>query len=483
MVPLITQLISTGYTAAQILKFLSNKIPQLSKNISGAQSQGYPAEQILKYLSTKIQPSNDRAYKQGLNSNERYLAGSGIKTPGERTESRNKFIKGALGVGAGVLGAYGTLKAAQNYLNVAPTTGYGTPPQTPPTSPPAQASALPGPQQPQAITNTPSPMPPIGPRGGLGVPQPVNVAKGPGLPPQNQLKAIAPPANVPSEPVTMAPEKPDSGAILDKLGLRLRIEKMRHQGHEPNMIIQAAEKLVPKEMQGQFPVKEIVADYLSKSPTTALKKLPEEQGRNFKGLLEPFEDKPIRPEDYQRKPEDVKPLDKGALVLTPNGKVSEVKAKAPTGLIVDDGGKGVKHQEADLEQEPADIPNIVENILKIPEVNRSSIVSLFTFDPDDNSMYIQYHNGETYKYNDVDPKEVAAVADKMGIPVTEGKGMYGAWSPEDKKSLGAALIQRFLQNPKYKKPKKGEPANPNYKKLETFYDYWEKLRKKPKRKS
>ena len=39
----------------------------------------------------------------------------------------------------------------------------------------------------------------------------------------------------------------------------------------------------------------------------------------------------------------------------------------------------------------------------------------------------------------------------MGIPITQGKNIFGAWSPEDKKSLGATLIKEIINDPKYKK--------------------------------
>ena len=75
------------------------------------------------------------------------------------------------------------------------------------------------------------------------------------------------------------------------------------------------------------------------------------------------------------------------------------------------------------------------------------------------------------------------ITNKLHIPITEGKNIFGAWSPEDKESLGAALFQEIISDPLYKKPKKGEPPNPNYVKLDTMYDYWKKLRKQPKRKT
>lgn len=506
----IAQILENGAEPDEVLAMLAKNAPSLGSKIKKLLLGGLGSLEILSSLKNepeikKINTKHIKPYDTGD------IARIGVlkeKMGGELSreeKSRRQlldFTRKGISTGINLYGSYLGSKLVGNLLKAAPTLGFGTPGTPPPAiSPgPSLLQSIPS----QAITSTPSPMPPIGPQGGSSIPQPVNVAKAPGLPPAKALQA---PSITPTQPVTQGPVRPESGNILEKLGIRLKIEKMRHQGHEPNMIIQAAEKLVPKELRGQFPVKEIVADYLSKPPETELTKAPPGQERQFKGILEPFpelQEKMAKQEDYRNKstaqiqretglswPEadrlkksaNAKPFDKGSLVLTPEGKISEVKAKSPTGLIVDEGGKGKKIPEADLEQEPGDVQDIVENILKIPEVDRSSIVSLFTFDPDENTMYIQYHNGETWKYTDVDPEEVKAVADKMGIPVTEGKGMYGAWSPKDKKSLGAALIQRFLQNPKYKKPKKGEPPNPNYKKLETFYDYWEKLRKKPKRKS
>lgn len=474
---LITSALTSGFTQKQIIDYFIRKFPQYKDKIQAAVSMGFTPNQILKFVGGGRQEVNKREIGS-LTEHER--------TKQSEAQRKSNINQTAMGIAGTALGAYG-LPAILGALNKSANSQIQTPgpfagplSQTPIRTGPA---ALPAPQPPQTITDQPSPMPPIGPRGGAGVPQPVNVSKAPGLPPANKLATPQVAQSPASEPVTQGPVKPESGAILDNLGIRLKIEKMRHQGHEPNTIIQAAEKMIPKELKGQFPVKEVVADYLSKPPETALGKLPEGKGINYKGLLEPFEDKPVRPEDYQRKPDDVKPLDKGALVLTPNGKVSEVKAKGPTGLIVDEGGKGTKHQEADLEQEPEDVIDIVNNILKIPEVDRSSVVSLFTYDPEDQQMIIQFHTGESFKYYGMPPEEVKEIAEKNGTPVTEGKNVFGAWSPEDKKSLGAALIQRVINNPKYKKPKKGEPPNPNYKKLDTLYDFYEKLRKKPKRKS
>jgi hypothetical protein len=481
---LLTSALFSGYTQKQLIDFLARKFPQHADKIRAAVAMGFTPNQVLSYLGGGRKEVTKQPQRGALTEHERTRASEKAAT--------SRINQGALAAGGIALG--GVL--ASRLPGLLSAAGYSPQPPTPnPTFPTNRAPLphqLPPAQTLPPVTNTPSPMPPIGPRGGATVPQPVNVPAAPGLPPQKALPTpvVEKPAQQESlaSPSSTAQSSPfeateDSGAILAKLGLKDRVEKMRHQGKSPEMILRVLDKVAPKEMKQQVNLKEVLNDYLSQSPATRLAKLPQNAGIKFKGILEPFENKPLNPEDYQTKPEDVKPLYKGSLAIGPTGKIGEIKAKAGADFILDEGGKGVKVKAEQLEQEPADVSEIVENILKIPEVDRSSVVSLFTYDPEDRVMYIQYHNGETYKYLDVDPEEVREVAEKNSIPVTEGKSMYGAWSPDDKKSLGAALIKRFLQNPKYKKAKAGEPANPNYKKLETLYDYWEKLRKKPKRKS
>lgn len=166
-------------------------------------------------------------------------------------------------------------------------------------------------------------------------------------------------------------------------------------------------------------------------------------------------------------------------VMTPLG-AGEVKHKGKAGQIVSTPSGDKSFPDEDIEDVPQDVIQAVSNILQIPEVDRSSNIALFLYNPKDKEMYFQFHDGSAYKYYDIDPDKVYRLANKMAIPITSGENIYGAWSPEDKASLGAAFYQEILKDPKYKKPGKGEPPNPFYHKLETMYDYWKDLRKKPK---
>jgi hypothetical protein len=169
------------------------------------------------------------------------------------------------------------------------------------------------------------------------------------------------------------------------------------------------------------------------------------------------------------------------IVITPVG-AGELKHKGKSGVIAEVNGKQQSFNPDELTVPSDEATEFVKDLLKIPEEDRSSNVSLFTYDPDESKMYIQFHDGTSYKYMGMDPEIVRKIAEKEAVPITSGKNVFGEWSPDDKQSLGAALWAYVLKDPKYAKPKKGEPPNPNYVKLETLYDYWKSLRKQPKRK-
>lgn len=177
-----------------------------------------------------------------------------------------------------------------------------------------------------------------------------------------------------------------------------------------------------------------------------------------------------------RKPEEE--IAKNDIVISPFGAGEIHKThKGDAYVKVDD--KLRKIPESELEQPQPNVIEAVNNILKIPEIDRSSNVALFLYDPTESKAIFQFHDGSAYKYLDIDPEVVRKIAEKEATPITQGENTYGAWSPEDKHgSLGAALWAYVLKDPKYKKALKGQTANPNYMKLETLYDYWVKLRKK-----
>ena len=113
ILPLVEQAMMAGYGEEQILNFLSKTMPSFAKGIKAAKASGADASKILRFMSYATPNKNKANATQQQNANDKYLSGIGIKTKEEREAQRNKVLKGALGLGAGVLGATVLPKAAQ----------------------------------------------------------------------------------------------------------------------------------------------------------------------------------------------------------------------------------------------------------------------------------------------------------------------------------------------------------------------------------
>ena len=159
---MIQQAITMGYTAAQILKFISSKFKSSSSGITNAQKQGYDDEEILRFLSGKIKPKNQKNLDSQLSSQEKYLKSVGINTKEEKSDTRNRFLSSAIGTGITAIGAYNAYKNYDGMLKgLGQTFGLGGTNSNPPNNPETSARGMPAPG-PNAETNpelTPSGFP------------------------------------------------------------------------------------------------------------------------------------------------------------------------------------------------------------------------------------------------------------------------------------------------------------------------------------
>jgi hypothetical protein len=457
--------------------------------ILGARAAGYGAKTILKALgakSPKWQYATQAAEALGFTSPailSRMLKGKGgdpeqFMTLHEKTRKqdeknkRNDYMKVAGTLGAAGAAAYGLHKYAnrapdKGSVTVLPPIGAGGPPRGGP--PPG----IGGGRQP-GLTNQVGTQAQGPQRGqGSGVPPPFG-----GQPNQSQRSPFT-------------PEKQERQQGLEKLQ-----ETANNLPHSLETQYPYLPIFVRKHLQAGVKPEEIYGQLQqSKMLSPVMKRIEQETGepyldRIFKlagmvGTADALakmgskENLPI-----QQLPKDVQApatFKKSDVVNTPFGAGNVHKTHGDNAYVeVDNKLRKVPLEE--LENPDERTIQAVSDILQIPEVDRSSNIALFSYDPMDSSMIVQFHNGEIYKYLDIARDKIDILAQKLGIPVTEGENVFGAWSPEDKKSLGAAFWQQILKDPKYAKARKGEPANKYWRKLETPYDYWEKLRKKSKRK-
>lgn len=457
--------LGAGYGADEILEYISKAIPKMAPNIMKAKKSGYGVQQILGFLSKTFDTEN----RKGMSTTERLAANK--RSDSEMTKYGLKMAATAVAapLAAGAVGS-----ALQRAL---PTPLKGFPSQL--TSQigamsPSVAPNIPGQNIPSSAT-----MPPIAPAGN-------NVTQ-PSAPPINQQ---APTIPQPPQPIQPQRDVKKSVDIIKSTGQEATVKNLIEGGLPPSQIKDTLGVILGKKKLKELEkatggIEQAIEDYASSMAQEQVE-APQEMAKdlNIPEMTSELPTAEMMPESNElvEKPiQEAKPIKKADTVATPQG-IGEIKEIRNGKAIVEVDGKLHKVDEDELETEPKDVIEEVQQLLKIPEVDRSSIVSLFTFDPEERKMYIQFHTGDTYKYLDVDPEKVMKIANKMGIPVTKGKNIFGAWSPEDKKSLGATLIKEIINDPKYKKSKKGEEPNKNYVQLETLYDYWQGLRKKPKKK-
>jgi hypothetical protein len=446
--------LNSGYAPEQILQYLMKSIPQMAPTIRRAAKAGYPAQQILGFLSKSFETED----RKGMSESQIHAANR--RSDAERTKFGLKAAATAVVAPLAASAVGGALSRAlpTNLRNMFAGNIAGSAAQPSP----GQAAPL---GNPAANPN----MPPL-----AGIPSPPTQGATP-LSGQSQISSSQPPLapSIPQTPNIQQPQTSfDSASILDKLGIKNKIERLRHQGKDPEIIRAAISKLITPEMEKKagMPLKDVVEDYLSKGPTTRLAKLPEGQGRNFKGLLEPFEDKPLNPEDYQ-----VKPLEKQQTVASPQG-MGEVREIRGDKALIDINGKLHKVDVDELIQSPvpekdlADLyDELNEGIEKETGEDISRMVNYAGYDPKTNKMVFLPHNGALYEYSDIEPEEVEMLTDILNVRKSSGENFIGAWKAGSKSPIGAAM-SALIKKLQEKAGGKGKEYSGKY---ETVYSYLE----------
>ena len=433
----ILQAMSAGYSPTQILNFMAQSFPSIAPTLEKANKYGYTPAKILGYLTNLL--SSGEKVRGGTEAFQERLSGERVK----------QKLGDIASLGIGALGAYGASKAlpalgrgVRGALsgiaggNAAPQTAPGPQPMANSPVQPPQVNA-PTPAQPQAAAAANIPI---------------------GQPNQPQ---ITPPAQNAIPPLV------NSAQILKQMGLEDRINNLQSNGNGPDEISAVLDvSLTPGQKKwlgdkikvGEAkPIKDLVTDYLS---VNAQKESP-----------------------VSNVPK------KGDLVATDQGIVGDLKDVKQKEALVESDGKLHKVKLDDIKKPDESVLETVTRLLEIPEIDRSGKIAYWSYDEPDNELFVMYHNGETYKYVDVPPEIKEEIKAAAVVPKTTGKNLYGAWSEdqvaefspsEGKKivSRGATLSKLITHHEKYRKPKKGEPPNPFYRKLEQGFDYFQKLRKK-----
>lgn len=461
MIPFVQQALALGYSAANILQFIQGHIPNLKQGIQGAKKQGYADEAILQFLSNKVRPKGREA--TNLTPGERYLKESGLKTRKEKEETTAKYLSGALNIGAGALSAYRLYQQLQpvvsgigQALNIAK-----------PSAPQSMSPGLPQPQmgqapaQAQSMTQAPSPVP--------GIQQPLQAQK------LGEAPSAVSSSNLQKGVDILRSNSSYKGLIDNMLSNEAPIEDISgvmrklYKNHIPSI-----------EKESGSDIENILKQYVSDSKIQK----PETEKSVESPLQKQTEDlqsEDLKTPEMQAQPE-VKPFQ---LAFTPKGEVATIKEiKGKVAKVEIDGKEHLKKVE-DLDIAPVndrELADIYEELIsKIPEKDRSAVINIAGYDPDNNSLSVVFHSGDTYTYEDIPPEFAERLKGALFTAKTTGNNMLGAWA-EGEASRGAGLFQLIKELQEYYGGK-GKEYSRKFKKLYHFHEpAIEALKKKNKEK-
>jgi len=482
--------LGAGVSAQQILRFLGTQSPSIANKIQSMLAAGLSAEKVVNFFTNK---ENFQQLKQELSKNmmnpaqaeNPLVLGQHIRDNARGqdlsstvTNNLASAAKTGVALGATALGSYALSRALPA---IAGQFGAGSVPPVSPTP-----NTPPGGTPPGGLgTNN---LPPQDPAPGL---PPVPGSPGPGGP-GGQPQTGQPPAPGMPGPSPNAQKHVD---IIKQLGLEQHIQRQGHM--TPQDIAATVEHLTSPGQkkwiaeQTSAPIEQVVSDYLASvggqqqvtPPVQQSNQVsPEQSPPVVAGSQQTPVPQSVTPQATAEIPEEIK---KGVSSLSGKNIGSIVSVGGLPGRIenikkdiakVNVDGK-IRHLKLkDVEEAPGDVQEAVIQMLQIPERDRSAITAYFGYNPEDKSLAVQYHNGNLYTYDNVDEDKIHKMANKLGLPITTGKNVFGEWEQGKQDSLGAALIAEIIKDPTYSK----ENKNKTWRKYETGYDYWEKLRKKPK---
>ena len=525
---IVNQATALGYTAQQILNFVGGKIPKMLSGINNAKSQGYSPEQILRFLSNKM-PVKKENIEKSASQNAQYLEKMGIKTREQKEETRNKFIKGALGTGAALFTAYNMgsalMGAGASALSQAATQApQGTPPSPTPQQPPAiQGQILPAqaqqaqgqvPQLPQTQSQAPMSTAPKGmqsqsaiaqqamnpphsqpdPTKMLPKPQANDLATSdeeapelqPPPPPQEQANTVMPSPEIQQAATAQDPIAEQQAVIeanpmvknaedaertnaieFNELQARAKPGTQRTLFQETARKLQKAGKIKDTTEFGRFKKWWNATEGKGRGPADVEYDLFK---RQTKGMFD--EQKPQEQKKLEPKTENVPAEIAKNTVMLPNGDIGEKVSSHKGVTTVDVDGKKLQYKDIDLE-DPVAVRNVIHQVAQISEKERSGPMDLAQYNPKDKQLFVQFKDGKVAVYLDVEPDIADKIQSATGKPKTTGRTKTGeSWIEAVPESRGADLNALITKNPKYNKASQGV----TWYFLEEVYDKYSKIR-------
>lgn len=475
MLALVNQAMLFGYTAKQILNFVSNKIPSMKAGLQAARNSGFDEEKILKFLINKI-PHNKEAVAEQETENDRYLKNIGIKTKKEREATRNKFLQGALGVGSGALAAYGLAKAIPSAIS-----SLSNMPQTAQAAGQTAAGSVGAATSPPQVATSPVQgvvgQIPAAPAGGLQLPsgsqtnQVQNIVV-----PQSSQPPVSPSNITQQNTIEQYQGITNPKEFLEKKGVLDQVDDSLKRGNNP---LQVATELGIKKTGRARVDQELLSNI--EAYAKEAKAEPQEQK-----MLEPEGEKlDVSKEELEVEPEETKPIEKGSTIATKSG-IGTVQSISGNNALVEENGKVKQVKIDDMIQSPLpekDLADLYDDLIKGIEKHTGKQVSRNVewsgYDPNTNELAYKPHGSDRlYVYDDIGKEDVEILTNFLTKRKSTGDSFIGAWEAGTESPIGAAMYQLI----KRLQAERGGKGKEYSGKFETIYDAIEPARIEKKKK-
>lgn len=389
----ILQGMALGYSAEQILGFLSKTIPSLTPRINKAKKSGYSVEKILDFVSKTM---DSETYPQNMTPNE---------IQGAKSRQKDQFTKDLLQTGASVAGTAAAGLALKHALPQAiGQLGLGTAQGQ--TASTGMSPSLTG-QQPVAT-----------PQAGQQItPNTLGTA---------QVSPQQPPVSQPSQPTIPQQQQPtqpevktiDVGSLLDKSGLKKHVDDLSKRIKDPKQIAAVLYSKYPDEMkafqkESGKNMEDAIGDYLNTNPAQS-------------GAI-PAQSLPVEEETTEE--QQPHKIETKSIVASPNG-IGEVITSRNGKSIIEVGGKKHQVEDKNLLKPPKEAAVEALELIKgfTPEEMRSTHHMLNAYDEGEKKGFFVFHNGSAYVVDDITPEEYKELSEEVEKAKTTGETIIGKWA-------------------------------------------------------
>lgn len=473
----IVQALGSGFSAQQILKYLSQNNPKLAQQISSALNAGHSVDHVLNYIQR--------------NSNK---IGKLIPDQGERRKNPNLFkeaqqsihpaISNATKFGLGTAAALGGAAVAAPIASQA--SQYALSRALPPAltqGGPAALGSNPAQQIGAQVASLAQPSQ-LGGNTGINTQQ---ILQNNAVSKSQQPPNVSQP-NIPQPQQVLQPKAISINPVdvLDKFKSKQKVDELASTGNDAQSIGGFFRKFHPQiakdiEKEAGLDLENVIEGYLAKKGQNS-QKAPE-----IAQKLNEIEGKAALHEAESPK------VAKGSTVASSQG-IGEILELRNGQAIVDIDGKKVKVPESELQSEPEEIRDSKFDFdpASIPEDLRSAPLNEVYVPGNRKHVTVKYNAGlkpVRYQYFRKDGKPISEdfiekIKKGVQLPVSSGLNFWGGWNADESDSRGSANHEELVSNAQLE----GEKDNPSkeywFVKEEAIYEhpYLEKAGKEQLRK-